>query len=87
MKKTERSKLAVQDFAGIDVSAHELDVAMRRGIDDSLTIATFPNRAAGHKALLRFLRPSVSLPTMFVPRGGWHQESIATIQRTKCPDW
>ncbi|HEX8813408.1 MAG TPA: IS110 family transposase [Terracidiphilus sp.] len=55
MKKTERSKHAVQDFAGIDVSAHKLDVAMRRGIDDPLTIATFPNHAAGHKALLRFL--------------------------------
>ena len=28
MKKAERAKLVVQDFAGIDVSAHELDVAM-----------------------------------------------------------
>jgi transposase len=55
MKKTERAKLEVQDFAGIDVSAHELEVAMRRGIDDQLTIATFSNNAAGHKALLRLL--------------------------------
>ena len=55
MKKAERAKLVVQDFAGIDVSAHELDVAMRRGIDDQLTIATFSNSAVGHKALLRFL--------------------------------
>jgi transposase len=55
MKKIEIPKHVVQDFAGIDVSAHELEVAMRRGIDNPLTIATFPNRPAGHKALLRFL--------------------------------
>jgi transposase len=55
MKKTETAKLVVQDFAGIDVSAHELEVAMRYGIDDQLTIATFANTAAGHKALLGFL--------------------------------
>ena len=55
MKKTETAKLAVQDFAGIDVSAHPLDVVKRRGVDDQFTIATFANSAAGHKALLRFL--------------------------------
>ncbi len=55
MKKTETAKLAVQDFAGIDVSAHGLDVVMRRSIDDQPTIATFANSTTGHKALLRFL--------------------------------
>ena len=55
MKKSERAKLAVQHFAGIDVSAHELEVAMWRSIDAQLTMATFSNNAAGHKALLRFL--------------------------------
>ena len=55
MKKTEIAKRVVQDFAGIDVSAHELDVVMRRDIDDQLKIATFANSAAGHKALLSFL--------------------------------
>lgn len=52
MKETERAKLTV---AGIDVSAHELEMAMRCGIKDQFTIATFNNSAAGHKALLRFL--------------------------------
>jgi len=55
MKKTETTKLGVQDFAGIDVSAHELDVVVRRSIDDQLTIAPFANTTAGHKALLRLL--------------------------------
>ena len=55
MKKNERAKVVVQAFAGIDVSAHELNVAMRHGIDDQLTTAIFSNCAAGHKLLLRFL--------------------------------
>ena len=81
MKKTERSKLAVQDFAGIDVSAHELDVAMRRGIDDSLTIATFPNRVAGHKALLRFLLQGATRVRVCVEASGNYALDLAlTLQ-------
>ena len=81
MKKTERSKLAVQDFAGIDVSAHELDVAMRRGIDNPLTIATFPNRAAGRKALLRFLLQGKARVRVCVEASGNYSLDLAlTLQ-------
>jgi transposase len=81
MKKTERSQLAVQDFAGIDVSAHELDVALRRGIDNPLTIATFPNRAAGHKALLRFLLQGKARVRVCVEASGNYSLDLAlTLQ-------
>jgi transposase len=54
MKKSAKAQ-AGQVFAGIDVSAHELSVGMRRGIEDRLAVTTFTNSAAGHKALLVFL--------------------------------
>src|ERR1700726_1169503 len=55
MEKSAKPKAAVQVFVGIDVSAHELSVGMRRGFEDRLKITTFTNSAAGHKALLVFL--------------------------------
>jgi transposase len=45
----------VQVFAGIDVSARELNVAWRRPEKDKETTATFTNTRSGHKALLAFL--------------------------------
>jgi transposase len=45
----------VQVFAGIDVSAGELNVAWRRPEKDKETTATFTNTRSGHKALLAFL--------------------------------
>jgi transposase len=46
----------VLSFAGIDVSALELSVALRRGEnDDKPAMAKFRNNASGHKALLAHL--------------------------------
>jgi transposase len=46
----------VRTFAGIDVSALELSVAVRRGEgDDKPAMAKFRNNASGHKALLAYL--------------------------------
>jgi transposase len=49
------SKPEVQVFAGIDVSARELSVAVRCGTEDREAVTTFRNNAAGHKALLAYL--------------------------------
>jgi transposase len=49
------SKSEVQVFAGIDVSARELIVAVRFGTEDREAVTTFGNNAAGHKALLAYL--------------------------------
>src|SRR5205807_2425594 len=49
-----RSKPEAQVFAGIDVSARELSVAVRCGTEDR-AVTTFGNNAAGHKALLAYL--------------------------------
>ena len=53
MQKT--SQAEVQVFAGIDVSARELSVAVRHGIEEGIAVTTFSNKAAGHKALLAYL--------------------------------
>jgi transposase len=46
----------VSTFAGIDVSAHELSVALRRGQgDDKPAMVKFPNQPSGHKALIACL--------------------------------
>ena len=46
----------VDTFAGIDVSARELSVALRRGKDeDKPAMAKFSNHPAGHKALIAHL--------------------------------
>ena len=46
----------VDTFAGIDVSAHELSVALRRGQGhDKPAMAKFPNHPSGHKALIAYL--------------------------------
>ena len=43
----------VDTFAGIDVSAHELSVALRLGQGhDKPAMAKFPNHPSGHKALV-----------------------------------
>ena len=49
------SQAEVQVFAGIDVSARELSVAVQCGIKEGIAITTFRNQAAGHKALLAYL--------------------------------
>ena len=46
----------VSTVAGIDVSAHELSVALRRGQgDDKPAMVKFPNQPSGHKALIACL--------------------------------
>jgi transposase len=45
----------VQVFAGIDVSARELSVAVQCGVEAGIAVTTFSNKAAGHKALLLYL--------------------------------
>jgi transposase len=50
------SKPEVQVFAGIVVSPRELSVAVRCGTEDREAVTTFGHNAAGHKALLVYLR-------------------------------
>ena len=46
----------VDTFAGIDVSARELSVALRRGRgEDKPAMAKFSNHPSGHKALIAHL--------------------------------
>jgi uroporphyrinogen-III decarboxylase len=45
----------VDTFAGIDVSAHELSVALRHGKGDKPAMGKFPNHPSGHKALVTHL--------------------------------
>lgn len=49
------SKAEVQIFAGIDVSARQLSVAVRCGAERREAVASFRNNATGHKALLAYL--------------------------------
>src|SRR5512142_459057 len=49
------SAAEVQVFAGIDVSARELSVAVHLGTIDREQVQTFSNNAAGHHALLAHL--------------------------------
>ncbi len=49
------SQAGVQVFAGIDVSARELSVAVQCGVNGAIAVTTFSNKAAGHKALLAYL--------------------------------
>src|SRR5437588_6622527 len=49
-----RSKPEAQVFAGIDVSARELSIAVRCGTEDR-AVTTFGNNAAGHQAFLSYL--------------------------------
>jgi transposase len=45
-----------QTFAGIDVSGHELSVALRNGQGAQRpALAKFPNHSSGHKALIAYL--------------------------------
>src|ERR1017187_8767733 len=49
-------KTEVDTFAGIDVSARELSVALRRGKgEDKPAMAKFSNHPSGHKALIAHL--------------------------------
>lgn len=50
-----RCKLDMEVFAGIDVSAREVNVARLHGEEENPTLATFANTSCGHKALLAFL--------------------------------
>jgi transposase len=51
----DHSQAVVEVFAGLDVSAREISVARLRSRDGALMLASFPNNASGHKALLSYL--------------------------------
>ncbi len=50
-----RSQEGVEVFAGLDVSAREISVARLGNKQETATVASFPNNASGHKALLTYL--------------------------------
>jgi transposase len=78
MEKSAKAQ-ASQVFAGIDVSAHELSVGMRRGIEDRPTVTTFTNSAAGHKALLVFLLQGKARVRVCVEASGNYSLDLALI--------
>lgn len=51
----DHSQDEVKVFVGIDVSARELSVALRRSDESKETVTTFANTGSGHKALLAHL--------------------------------
>jgi transposase len=55
MEKHAKAKSQVQVFAGIDVSARWLSVGVGCGVESQISLTTFANNAAGHKALLVYL--------------------------------
>ena len=84
----------VDTFAGIDVSAHELGVALRRGQGhDKPAMAKFPNHPSGHKALVAYLlrggggqwelQPGSGVNLAGAPPGGdqCHQSAAGTTLR------
>src|SRR4029077_12733392 len=80
MEKSAKAQ-AGQVFAGIDVSAHELSVGLRRRIEDRLTVTTFTNSAAGHKALLVFLLQGNARVRVCLEASGNHSLDLAlTLQ-------
>jgi len=54
--EVQQPETEVDTFAGIDVSARELSVALRRGKgEDKPAMAKFSNHPSGHKALIAYL--------------------------------
>ena len=50
-----RSKIDVEVFAGLDISARDITVARLQRGEENPTLATFANNTPGHKALIAFL--------------------------------
>jgi transposase len=75
------SKAEVQVFAGIDVSARELSVGVRRGTEERVAVATFANHAAGHKAFLaHLLRGNVRARVCLEASGNYSLDLALTLQ-------
>lgn len=79
MEKSAKAQ-AGQVFAGIDVSAHELSVGMRRGIEDRPTVTTFTNSAAGHKANLVFLQGKARVRVCVEASGNYSLDLALMLQ-------
>ena len=75
------SQAEVQVFAGIDVSARELSVGVRRGVEDGIAVTTFTNNAAGHKALLaHLLRGNARARVCLEASGNYSLDLALTLQ-------
>ena len=75
------SQAEVQGFAGIDVSARELTVAVQCGIEEGIALTTFSNKAAGHKALLAYLlRANARVRVCLEASGNYSLDLALTLQ-------
>ena len=75
------SEAEVRVFAGIDVSARELSVAVRCERGDGKAVKTFNNNAAGHKALLAYLlRGKVRARVCLEASGNYSLDLALTLQ-------
>jgi transposase len=71
----------VDTFAGIDVSAHELSVALRRGKGDKPAMGKFPSHPSGHKALLaHLLRSGGRVRVCLEASGNYSLDRALTLQ-------
>src|SRR5262252_11074614 len=72
----------VDTFAGIDVSARELSVALRRGKgEDKPAMAKFSNHPSGHKALIaHLLRGSRRVRVCLEASGNYTLDLALTLQ-------
>ncbi len=77
------SQAEVQVFAGIDVSARELRVAVQCGEEEGIAVTTFRNQAAGHKALLAYLlRANARARVCLEASGNYSLDLALTLQAT-----
>ena len=75
------SQAEVQVFAGIDVSARELSVGVRCGVEDGIAVTTLTNNAAGHKALLaHLLRGNARARVCLEASGNYSLDLALTLQ-------
>src|ERR1017187_3495168 len=75
-------KTEVDTFAGIDVSARELSVALRRGKgEDKPAMAKFSNHPSGHKALIaNLLRAGRGVRVCVEASGNYSLDLALTLQ-------
>ena len=70
----------VHVWAGLDVSAREVCVGLRRGVEDGIAVTTFPNNAAGHEALLaHLLRQSARARVCLEASGNYSLDLALTL--------
>ena len=75
------SQAEVQVFAGIDVSARELSVAVQYGVEEGIAVTSFSNKAAGHNALLVYwLRGNVRARVCLEASGNYSLDLALTLR-------